>query len=78
MTFEPIVGVAHVFEMVSHAQQIKHEKMAKHLLKEIQKVSEVPNTLPNVRIWSFLKTVILCFTSCCSLILMDLAANYTW
>ena len=60
MTFEPIVGVAHVFEMVSHAQ---HEKMAKYLLKEIQEVSEIPNTLPNVRIWSFLKTAILCFTS---------------
>ena len=41
--------------------------------KAFQEVSEVSNTLPNVRIWLFLKTAILCFTSHCSLILMDLA-----
>ena len=28
---------------------VKHEKMAKHLLEEVQEVSEVPNTLPNVK-----------------------------
>ena len=40
--------------------------MAKCMLKEFKKVSEVSNTLPNARIWSFPKTTILCFASCSS------------
>ena len=35
-----------------------------------QKVSEVSNTSPNARIWLFLETATLCFTSCCSLVLI--------
>ena len=51
--------------------------LAKHMLKEFQEVSEVLNTTPNAKIWSFLKTAILCFASCCSLIFIDLAADFT-
>lgn len=43
----------------------------------IQEVSEVSNTSLNKRIWSFLETVILCFTSHWSLVLIDLAADFS-
>ena len=67
-----LVGVACAFEMVGHVQQIVR-RMAKHSWKE---VSEVLNTSPNMRIWSFLETAIYYFTSCSSLILIDLAADF--
>ena len=38
-------------------------RMAKHTVKEFQEVSEVSNTSPNPRIWSFLKSAIPWFTS---------------
>ena len=44
---------------------------------ESQKVSEVSNTSPYTRIWSFLETATLGFTSLCSLILVHLAADFT-
>ena len=47
------------FGTASHVQQ-SLKRMAKCTLKEFQEVSEVLNTM---RIWSFLETTILCFTS---------------
>ena len=85
ITFEPtddtcallLVGVASAFVTVGHVQQCEK---AKHTLKEFiesQKVSDVSNTSPNARIWSFLETATPCFTSYCSLILIHLAADFT-
>ena len=84
MTFEPtgnmcallLVGVARAFGTVSHMQQ-SVRRMAKCTMKEFQKVSKVLNTSTSMRIWSFLETVILCFASCCSLIFIDLIAEFT-
>ena len=38
---------------------------------------KVLNTSMSMRIWSFLETAILCFASCCSLIFIDLIAEFT-
>ena len=43
-----------------------------HTLKEFQEMGELSNTSLNARIWSFLKMTILCFASCCFLILINL------
>ena len=84
MTFEHIgntcalllVGMASAFGTVGHVQQIMR-RMAKHTLKEFQEVSKVSNTTPNVRIWSFLNTAILCFASHWSLMLINLTIDFT-
>ena len=47
------------------------------MLKEFWKVSEVLNTSRNMRIWLFLETATLCFTSCYSLVLIHLAVDFT-
>ena len=72
MTFEPTgdtcalpVGVARAFGTVGHLQR-SVRRMAKRTLIEFQEVSEVSNTSPNARIWSFPETAILCFASRCS------------
>ena len=44
--------------------------------KVFQEVREVSNTSPNVRIWLFLETAILFFTSHCSLVLIDLTTDF--
>ena len=45
--------------------------MAKHTLKELQKVNEVPNTSSNERIWLFYKTAI--FASLAAALLCSLS-----
>ena len=52
----------------TNSEQQSVRRTAKHTSKEFQEVSEVSNTSPNARIWSFLVTAILCFASCCSLL----------
>ena len=82
MTFEPtgnmcellLVGVAH---MLLGQSAMCNKVMANRTLKEFQEGSEVLNTSSNKRIWSFFETAILCFTSHCSLILINLAADFT-
>ena len=64
-----LVGMACTFDIVSHVQQ-SVGRVAKHMMKEFQEVSEVSKTSPNARIWSFFEMVILCFANCCSLILV--------
>ena len=66
MTFEPkgnkcallIVGVGNAFGMVGHVHQ-SVRRMAKHMLKEFQEVSDVSNTSPNMKIWLVLEMAIL-------------------
>ena len=70
-----LVGVAHAFGMVGHVQQ-SVRRIANCMLKEFQEVGEVSNTSPNMRMWSFLETAILCFASRCSLVLIELAADF--
>ena len=84
LTFEPtgdtcellLVGVAHSFGMVGHVQQ-SVRRMANCTMIEFQEVSEVSNTSPNTRICLFLEMVILCFTSHWSLVLINLAADFS-
>ena len=84
MTFEPtgntcallLVGVAHAFGKVGHVQR-SVRKTANRTLKELEGSERGSNTSPNARIWSFLDTAILCFASRCSLVLIDLAADFT-
>lgn len=51
--------------------------MANSMLKEFHEVSEVLKTLPNVKIWSFLEMAIICFASCCTLLLINFTADFT-
>ena len=84
MTFEPtgdtcallLVGVAHAFGKVGHVQQ-SARKTAKCTVKELEESERGSNTSPNARIWSFLDTGILCFASRCSLLLINLATDFT-
>ena len=71
-----LVGVAHSFGMVGHVQQ-SVRRMANCTMIEFQEVSEVSNTSPNTRICLFLEMVILCFTSHWSLVLINLAADFS-
>ena len=83
MTFEP---AGYTCALVSrrgtcfwdgrHVQQ-SVRRMAKRMLKEFQEVSEVLNTSPNTRIRLFLEMTILCFSSHCSLVLIDLTVDFT-
>ena len=75
LPYAMIVGVASTFETVGHVQQ-SVRRITKLTLKEFQDVSDVSNTSPNVRIWLFLKTAIICFASCCSLILIHLTVDF--
>ena len=62
--------------MVGHVQQ-SVRKIAKCMLKEFQEVSEVSDISLNARGGSFLEMAILCFASHCSLVFVDLAADFT-
>ena len=69
----------HAFGTVCYVQR-SVKRMGGHTLKEFQKSEQgfkYARTSLSVRIWSFLETAILWFTSCCSLILIDLAMNFT-
>ena len=77
MTFEPtgdtcvllLVSVAHAFGKVGHVRRSvrKTEKCALKWLKGSERG----------RIWMFLDTGILCLASRCSLVLIDVAADFT-
>ena len=75
LPYAMIVGVASTFETVGHVQQ-SVRRITKHTLKEFQDMSDVSNTSPNIMIWLFLETAIICFASCCSLILIDLTMDF--
>ena len=70
------VGITHSFGMVGHVQQ-SVRRLANCTMIEFQEVSEVSNTSPNTRICLFLEMVILCFTSHWSLVLINLAADFS-
>ena len=84
MTFEPtgdtcallLVGVAHAFGKVGHVRRSVRET-SKRTFKELEESERGSNTSPNARIWLFLDTGILCFTSRCSLLLINLATDFT-
>ena len=76
MHYSILVGIASAFETVGHVQE-SVRRVAKCTLKEFQKVSVVSNTSLSTRIWSFRETAILCFAIHWSLILIDLAADFS-
>ena len=69
------VSVAHALGKVGHVQW-SVRKTAKRTLKEVEGSERGLNTSPNARIWSFSNTAIFCFARRCSLVLIDLAADF--